>query len=111
MRIIHVIALLLSALIISITPVFATQLNLTYDANGNLQTGDGFYRTYNSLNQLWRVYNGTSTGGTLLQEYTYDPVEERVLVKDNYWSNGTIKDSTYYVSKEKLVPLIQIKEI
>ena len=29
----------------------ATAMNLVYDANGNLVTGDSFYRKYNELNQ------------------------------------------------------------
>lgn len=53
------------------------RLNLMYDANGNLVTGDGKYREYNSLNQLWKIYNG-SDNTTLLQEYEYRPLEERI---------------------------------
>ncbi|MCK5282202.1 MAG: hypothetical protein KAK00_02235 [Nanoarchaeota archaeon] len=53
---------------------------MTYDSNVNLVTGDGFYREYNSLNQLWKVYNGSNSSGNLLQSYVYHPVEERVLI-------------------------------
>ena len=42
-------------LIVSMPAVFATELNLVYDANGNLLYGDGKYREYNSLNQLVRI--------------------------------------------------------
>ncbi|MFC2133828.1 RHS repeat domain-containing protein [Bacteroidota bacterium] len=54
------------------------------------------YREYNSLNQLFKVYNGTDDQGLLLQEYTFHPVEERVLVKKDFVKNET----TYYFSKE-----------
>jgi len=80
-------------------PVETSTIELTYDANGNLVSGDGVFRVYNSLNQLWQVYNGSDTGGTLLQEYTFHPTEERVLIKKEY-SSGVLKDTTYYVSKE-----------
>ena len=68
-------------LVVMLPVCFADSLSLTYDKNGNLVTGDGFYRIYNSLNQLWKVYNGSDTS-LLLQEYTMHPVEERVLVKN-----------------------------
>ncbi|MFH0978131.1 MAG: hypothetical protein V1837_02395 [Candidatus Woesearchaeota archaeon] len=44
---------------------YCAQNNLVYDANGNLVTGDGKYREYNSLNQLTRVRQGNSTSGKL----------------------------------------------
>ena len=83
----------------SIMTVSAAELNLTYDANGNLVTGDGKFRVYNSLNQLWKVYNG-STNTTLLQEYVYDPIEERVAVKRTYNSSGSTMETVYYFSEE-----------
>jgi hypothetical protein len=61
--------------------MMALVISLIYDKNGNLVTGDGIYREYNSLNQLWLVYNGSDSSGNLLQNYTYHPVEEMVLVK------------------------------
>jgi len=48
---------------------------------------------------LWKVYNGSSTSGNLLQEYVFHPTEERVLIKKEY-SSGVLQDTTYYVSKE-----------
>jgi RHS repeat-associated protein len=77
--------------------VFAETLNLVYDANGNLITGDGVFRVYNSLNQLWKVYNGSSTSGGLLLQYVYHPVEERVYYKTRYFSGGN--ETTIYVSE------------
>ena len=70
-----------------------------YDANGNLVTGDGLYRVYNSLNQLWKVYNGTDTSH-LLVEYTYDSLEERVLMKNVTNLDGTWKETVIYPFKE-----------
>jgi len=78
----------------------AAEMSLTYDVNGNLITGDGKYRTYNSLNQLWKVYNGTNSSGILLEEYYYHPVEERVAIKKVYNSSGSVIETTYYFSKE-----------
>ena len=72
------------------TPIH--RLNLSYDANGNLISGDGFRRTYNSLNQLSEIRN--SSGG-LLESFTYHPTEERVLVKKVY-SGGALSETVYY---------------
>ena len=70
-------------------------MNLVYDANGNMVTGDGFYREYNSLNQLWKVRLSNSTG-IILENYIYDPVEEKVLLKNVSYNNGTWKETVYY---------------
>jgi len=93
------IALFMAFLIISLPICFAQEMSLTYDANGNLVSGDGKYRTYNSLNQLYRVYNGSGTNGTLLYEFKYHPVEERVLVKKTYNSTGGLAETVYYWSQ------------
>ncbi len=74
---------------------FAQSVSLTYDANGNLVTGDGFYREYNSVNQLSRIRLSNSTG-TILETYLYDPVEEKVLIKNVSMTNGTWKETVYY---------------
>ena len=79
--------------------VFAGTLNLEYDANGNLVSGDGLFREYNSLNQLWRVYNGSNSSGDLLQEYTYHPTEERALIKKTY-NNSVLVERAYYVDED-----------
>ncbi|MBI2576315.1 hypothetical protein HYV84_03805 [Candidatus Woesearchaeota archaeon] len=73
------IGILMAFLVVSFPVTGATELNLIYDPNGNLVTGDGFYRVYNSINQLWKVYNGTSDTNTMLEEYSYHPWEERTL--------------------------------
>ena len=96
MKKLHLVAMFISLLVISLPFCFANELNLVYDNNGNLVTGDGMFREYNSLNQLFKVYNGSSDSGLLLQEYNFHPVEERVLKKVDYIKNET----TYYFSKE-----------
>ena len=74
--------LTLIILLCSIPISFATQLNLTYDGNGNLITGDGKYRTYNEFNQLMKVYNeSNSTEKNLIEVYIWHPTEDRILVK------------------------------
>jgi len=85
--------------VISMPFCFAQEMVLSYDANGNLVTGDGKYRVYNSLNQLYRVYNGSGTNGTLLYEFKYHPLEERVLVKKTYNSSGSLVETVYYWSQ------------
>ena len=85
-------------LVVSLPVVFAEELNLVYDANGNLVSGDGSFRIYNSLNQLWKIHNGTSEAGQLLEEYIYHPTEERVWVKKVYNSSAEIAETTIYIS-------------
>lgn len=84
-------------LVLSIPITTAEALNLVTDANGNLVSGDGLYREYNSLNQLWKVYND-SASGFLMQEYYHHPIEERVLVKITYNEDGT-NETVYYFTK------------
>lgn len=74
----------LSLLILSIPPVFSLDLNLVYDENGNLITGDGKFREYNEFNQLVRVREGNDSSGDILEEYLYHPTEDRVLAKKVY---------------------------
>ena len=85
-------AMLMTFLIVMLPVCFADSLSLTYDDNGNLVTGDGVYRVYNSLNQLWKVYNNTDTT-TILQEYVYHPTEERILIKKHKKLNKNIFNS------------------
>ncbi len=72
--------------------------NLTYDLNGNLQSGFAKYYEYNNFNQLKKTRNNNASG-TLLEEYWYDQDGNRIK-KYDYTKNET----TYYVSKN----LIQI---
>ena len=88
--------------IISIPLIHAQEINYVVDANGNLVTGDGFYREYNELNQLIRIRESNLSTGKILEEYTWHPVEERILIKDVYYNN-TKNYTVYYVSKEYVV--------
>lgn len=89
-------------LIISMPICLAESVNPVLDANGNLVSGDGFYREYNELNQLVRVYEGDDNTGNLLHEYIWHPTEERILVKDVY-SSGAWKETIYYVDENYVV--------
>lgn len=74
-------------------------MNFQYDANGNLVSGDGKFRVYNSLNQLSKVYNGNDTNGLLFEEFIYHPIKERVLVKKVYNNDSSLKETVYYVDE------------
>src|SRR3989344_5766698 len=99
---VSIIASMLVYLIISLPIVFAQEINYVLDANGNLVTGDGFYREYNELNQLIRIRESNLSTGKILEEYTWHPVEERILIKDVYYNN-TKNYTIYYLSKEYVV--------
>ena len=96
------VALSLMFLIISLPIAFAQEINYVLDANGNLVIGDGFYREYNELNQLIRVRQGNVSTGKVLEEYTWHPTEERILIKDVY-HNNTKNYTVYCISKEYVV--------
>ena len=66
--------------------VTTKKIILEYDNNGNLEWDGDTYRKYNSLNQLYRVFNA-SDKSTLLIEYTYHPLQERVLIKTDHGSS------------------------
>jgi len=80
--------------------VHAATSSLTYDANGNLVTGDGKYRVYNNQNQLITLYNGSNTSGIILQKFAYHPTEERILSKKTYSTNGSLVETVIYVSAD-----------
>jgi len=93
------IAVFMVMLIMMIPIVHASELNLVYDANGNLVTGDGKYREYNSLNQLVRLRNGSTSTDPISEEYVHDPVAERILLKQVYNSSGQVSERVYYVDE------------
>lgn len=47
---------------------------------------------------MWKIHNGTSEAGRLLEEYTYHPTEERVWVKKVYNSSNEVAETTVYIS-------------
>lgn len=84
--------------------VLAEEYSLLYDANGNLvydQETD-IYREYNELNQLIRTRINNASG-TILQEYVWDPIKEEIFIKDEFYSNGSLKSSTYYFGQDYIV--------
>lgn len=97
-QLLPLIGILCALLIVTLPICHASELSLTYDANGNLVRGDGKYRVYNSFNQLSKVYNGSNSSSPLLQEYIYHPLEERVLVKKTYNSSGNLTETVLYIS-------------
>jgi len=101
------IALFVFLLVVSISYCFAVETQLTYDANGNFVTGDGYYRYYNSFNQLSKIYLGNNMSGVLLEDLTYDPVEERVFMKKTYNTSGVLIETVYYID-ESYVQVINL---
>jgi len=89
----------MSLLVVTFPIAIASELNLIYDQNGNLVTGDSLYREYNQLNQLVTIKEGNTSTGNVINKFVYHPVEERVLIKDIYY-NGIYNSSIYYVSDE-----------
>ena len=94
----------ISVLIISLPFAFAEELSRTYDKNGNLvyDSQTDIFREYNELNQLIRIRQGNTSNGQILEEYTWHPVEERILIKDVYYNN-TKNYTVYYISNEYIV--------
>ena len=84
------------------TIVFAEELNLIYDANGNLITGDGYFREINGFNQLSKAYLGSDSSGPLLVEYGYHPTKNRILYKKLYNLNGSPKEQVIYWNENKV---------
>ena len=75
---------------------YAEELNFEFDANGNLVTGDGYYRIYDGLNHLHQIKAGDNASAPLLYEFTWEPLEEKIFIKDEFYPNGSLKSSTYY---------------
>jgi len=102
-RLRNIISVFLIVLLVLLPVSYAEQLNLVYDNNGNLVTGDGKYRYYNGFNQLIKVKNNSATGKTL-EEYIYHPTEERVLAKRVYNLDSTNSlNQTVIYTNENLV--------
>src|SRR3989344_4436976 len=101
----------LMTLILSIPITFAFELSFVYDGNGNLITGDGKYREYNGFNQLIRVSEGNSIGGDILEEYIYDPIEDRVLVKRFYDTTPANENEVIVYVNDNFVRKYNIKGI
>ena len=82
----------------------AEEYRIDYDKNGNIiyDQESNVYREYNELNQLIRTRINNASG-TILQEYTYDPLKERIFIKDEFYSNGSLKSSTYYFDDDYVV--------
>jgi hypothetical protein len=99
-----IIAILMVTLVVSLPIAFAQEYQILYDENGNMIWDEetDVYRIYNELNQLaeTRINNAT---GTLLQKYIFDPILERVFIKDEYYPNGSLKSSTYYFDEDYIV--------
>lgn len=86
--------------------VNAELFELSFDANGNLLTGDGFFRVYNAANQLVEVWNGSDTSGNLLERYEWDPLEPRILVKDVFEPGNSEPVETYLYWTREFMSLI-----
>src|SRR3989344_6641660 len=54
-------------------------------------------RQCNSIS-LWQTGFGFSQ-----EHFTWHPVEERILIKDEFYSNGSLKYSTYYFDDDYIV--------
>lgn len=89
-------------LIVSLPIIFAQELNLQYDAVGNLVTGDNFYREYDGFNHLIRIKQGNTSSGNITEEFIWHPIEERVFIKKIYWNNQTLRTTIKYLNKNTI---------
>ncbi len=94
----YFVVFILSFLFLSIPPVFALEVHLIYDENGNLITGDGKYREYDEFNRLVRVRAGFNNVSRILEEYVYHPTEDRILAKKVYDFNQNLIETIVYVN-------------
>src|SRR3989344_1703845 len=81
---------------------FAQELNLQYDAVGNLVTGDSFYREYDGFNHLIRIKQGNTSSGNISEEFIWHHIEERVFIKKIYWNNQTLRSTIKYLNKNTI---------
>jgi len=89
----RILSLILSILIVSLTPVLAGQYSLSYDDNGNLVSDETNYYEYNSLNQLSKVRKSSSSGD-IIAEFFYD--FDGARIKKIEYENGKAT-TTYYL--------------
>jgi RHS repeat-associated protein len=90
------IAVFMATLIAMLPVAFAEEFNRVYDLNGNLVSDGKYYREYNGLNQLTKVYNGSSPDvDQLLEFYRWHPIEEKIVIKKVY-HNGILNSTVYY---------------
>ena len=90
------VAVFMIFLIISMPIVFATEINIQTDANGNIVTDGTTYREYNSLNQLIRIRNGSTNSSPMLEEYEFHPTQEKIYKKKIYNSTGQVAETVIY---------------
>lgn len=102
LKYLKIIVSVLIYLIISLQIIFAQELNLQYDAVGNLVTGDGFYREYDGFNHLIRIRNGNLSSGDITEEFIWHPVEERVFIKKIYWNNQSLRTTIKYLNENTI---------
>src|SRR3989338_2172298 len=92
-------AIFMTILVLSLPLILAEELNLQYDANGNLISGDGFVREYNGLNQLVQIKNDS---GAILEQFIWHPIEEKILIKKIYNSSGDVAQRIVYVNQNTI---------
>lgn len=93
------IGLFMALLIVMLPVAFADTISPQWDLAGNLITDGTTFREYNSLNQLVRIRNGTNSSSPVLQEFIHDSDHEKILMKQTFFSNGSVKETVYYVSE------------
>jgi len=91
---------------ISLSKIKIHSLGQTWNEAGKKECNstliDSFYREYDEFNQLIRVREGNLSSGDILEEFTWHPTEERILIKDVFY-NGIKNYTVYYVSKEYIL--------
>ena len=102
LKYLKIIVSILVYLIVSLPIVFAEELNLQYDAVGNLVTGDSFYREYDGFNHLIRIKQENLSSGNISEEFIWHPTEERVLIKKIYWNNQSLRTTIKYLNKNTI---------
>ena len=74
--------------------------SLTYDANGNLISGDGYFRVYDASNHLRNVYSGSSlVNNNLLENYTWALDDTKIFIKYVY-NNGSLNETVFYPQED-----------